>query len=178
MGNKYGSITYPQQDIYIPKYLNQQYPYAVEGDMARVAYRSYNNGTTAWVVEEYLHDGSNWARDLHLEVGNAPYKKINGDWAFDPSMTIILNPDKSDYSKMYYMAAFEWVYAYSNHSGGPYTQDTILSSGRKSAGCSVCVVSVVSAVSSVISRSDGGPYTSISKFALGSNTTSSSGAGP
>ncbi len=120
MNNKYGSITYPQQDIYIPKYLNQQYPYAVEGDVARVAFRSYNNGTTAWVVEEYLHDGSNWARNLFIEQGNAPFKKNGGEWIFDPSRTISLMPDKSDFSKMYYMAAFEWVYN-NKHQG--YTLD-------------------------------------------------------
>ncbi len=120
MNNKYGSITYPEQEFYIPKFLNLQYPYAKEGDTARVAYRSYNSGSTAWVVEEYLYDGSNWARDLHLETGSAPYKKIDGNWTFDPSMTIVLNPDKSEYSKLYYMTAFEWVYN-NKHEG--YTLD-------------------------------------------------------
>ncbi len=120
MNNKYGSITYPQQEFYIPKYLNLQYPYAKEGDTARVAYRSYNSGSTAWVVEEYLYDGSNWARDLHLETGSAPYKKIDGNWTFDPSMTIVLNPDKSEFSKLYYMTAYEWVYN-NKHEG--YTLD-------------------------------------------------------
>lgn len=120
MNNKYGSITYPEQEFYIPKFLNLQYPYAKEGDTARVAYRSYNSGTTAWVVEEYLYDGSNWARDLHIEIGSAPYKKIDGNWTFDPSMTIVLNPDKSEFSKLYYMTAFEWVYN-NKHEG--YTLD-------------------------------------------------------
>lgn len=120
MNNKYGSITYPQQDIYIPKYLNQQYPYAVEGDVARVAFRSYNSGTTAWVVEEYLHDGSNWARNLFIEQGNAPFKKSGGEWLFNPSRTIVVAPDKSEFSKLYYQTVVDYVYN-NKHEG--YTLD-------------------------------------------------------
>lgn len=121
MGQTYGSFSNSAHDTYIPKFLSKQLPYATEGTAVRVAYRYYQNDTTSFVVDEYIYDGTTWARNLNIEEGNAPFKKIDGDWIFDPSMTIILNPDKSEFSKKYYMAAFEYVY---NNKNKWYTTTT------------------------------------------------------
>ena len=120
MGLTNGNFSNATHDTYIPKFLNKQLPYATEGTAVRVAYRYYQNNTTSFVVDEYIYDGTTWARNLNIEVCNAPFKKLDGEWIFDPSMTITLNPDKSEFSKKYYMAAFEWVY---NNKHTAYTFD-------------------------------------------------------
>lgn len=137
MGQTYGSFTDPAQDKYIPKYLNKELPYAMEEETALVAYRCYAGGTTSWRVDEFIYNGTTWARNLNIEEGNAPFKKIDGKWAFNPSKTIVVAPDKSEFSKMYYQAAVDYVY---NNKHENYTFDNRsnarISNAEYYSGCS------------------------------------------
>lgn len=97
------------QDTYLPLFLKYKFPYAMPEDVMDVAYHFYSSGATMLQADRYTFDGVNWNKTLTYETLDGPFKKVAGKWNFDPSMTIVVAPDRSAYSKSYYQACVEWV---------------------------------------------------------------------
>ena len=93
-----------------------------------VAYHFYASGSTVLQADRYTFDGSNWIKNLTYETLDGPFKKVSGKWNFDPSMTLVVAPDRSAYSKSFYQACVDWVlqnkdaaYTTDNRSGSRLT---------------------------------------------------------
>ena len=97
------------QDTYLPLYLIYKFPYAMPEDVMDVAYHFYASGSTVLQADRYTFDGSNWIKNLTYETLDGPFKKVSGKWNFDPSMTLVVAPDRSAYSKSFYQACVDWV---------------------------------------------------------------------
>ncbi len=117
MGQASGYFKAPTQETYLPKFLNKTYPYALAEEVKYVVYKL---GASDWTVDEYTNDGASWIKNDYIVNENAPFIKAGGEWMFNPNRTIVLNPDKSDFSKKYYQAVIDWVYANKNEK---YTYD-------------------------------------------------------
>lgn len=110
------------QDTYLPLYLKYKYPYALAEDKMYVAYHFYESTSkeTLLFADEYIYDGTDWLKTEDTETLDGPFKKVGGKWSFDPSMTIVVAPDHSAYSKSYYQACVDWVLQNKNAA---YTTD-------------------------------------------------------
>lgn len=110
------------QDTYLPLYLKYKFPYALAEEKMNVAYHFYDSTdkVTLLFADEYTYDGADWIKTEDTETLDGPFKKVAGKWNFDPSMTIVVAPDRSAYSKSYYQACVEWVLQNKNAA---YTTD-------------------------------------------------------
>lgn len=110
------------QDTYLPLYLKYKFPYALAEEKMNVAYHFYDSTdkVTLLFADEYTFDGAGWIKTEDTETLDGPFKKVSGKWNFDPSMTIVVAPDRSAYSKSYYQACVDWVLQ-NKHAG--YTTD-------------------------------------------------------
>lgn len=125
------------QDTYLPLFLKYKFPYALAEDKMNVAYHFYDSSSSKTVLfaDEYTYDGADWIKTEDTETLDGPFKKVNGKWNFDPSMTIVVAPDRSAFSKSYYQACVDYVienkdqaYRYDNRNNKYYT-DTEYYSG-------------------------------------------------
>ncbi len=107
----------PAQDTYLPKFLGKTYPYAMAD---QEVYAAYKVGSEEWSADAYTYDGSAWVKNDYVVDAVMPYVKTGNAWMFNPNRTIVLNPDKSEYSKKYYQAVVDWVYDNKNEK---YTYD-------------------------------------------------------
>ncbi|MFR9602390.1 MAG: choice-of-anchor J domain-containing protein [Rikenellaceae bacterium] len=85
---------------YIPTWLKEQRPYAVEADVVAVVYDYY----TSRYAAEYTYTGGAWVENNGVVEVTDQFVKSNDEWAFDPSTVITLDSD-------YYQAAVDWVWA-------------------------------------------------------------------
>jgi len=118
------------QDTYLPLYLKYKYPYALAEEKMNVAYHFYDSTdkVTLLFADEYTYDGADWIKTEDTETLDGPFKKVSGKWNFDPSMTLVVAPDRSAYSKSFYQACVDWVlqnkdaaYTTDNRSGSRLT---------------------------------------------------------
>ena len=118
------------QDTYLPLYLKYKYPYALAEEKMNVAYHFYDSTdkVTLLFADEYTYDGADWIKTEDTETLDGPFKKVSGKWNFDPSMTLVVAPDHSAYSKSFYQACVDWVlqnkdaaYTTDNRSGSRLT---------------------------------------------------------
>jgi len=95
-----------------------------------VAYHFYDSTdkVTLLFADEYTYDGADWIKTEDTETLDGPFKKVSGKWNFDPSMTLVVAPDRSAYSKSFYQACVDWVlqnkdaaYTTDNRSGSRLT---------------------------------------------------------
>ena len=109
MGQKYGNFTNPAQDQYLPKFLGKTYPYAVEGEVAYVAYRCYVGGATSWKVDEYVSDGTVWNKTVYFASKTDQFRKAEGVWAIDRTLELDYTGNGAD-TKAFYQYCVNWVY--------------------------------------------------------------------
>lgn len=109
MGQNYGNFTNPAQDQYLPKFLGKTYPYAMEGDVAYVAYRCYAGGATSWKVDEYVSDGSTWNKTIYFAEKTDQFRKTEGAWAIDRTLELDYTGNGAD-TKAFYQYCVNWVY--------------------------------------------------------------------
>ena len=111
-------------------YLKYKYPYALAEEKMNVAYHFYDSTdkVTLLFADEYTYDGADWIKTEDTETLDGPFKKVSGKWNFDPSMTLVVAPDRSAYSKSFYQACVDWVlqnkdaaYTTDNRSGSRLT---------------------------------------------------------
>jgi len=110
MGQKYGSFTSPAQDDYLPLFLAQSYPYALDGDVKNVAFRCYAGGTTSWKVDEYVFDGNAWVKTIYFEAKTDQFRKNEGVWAVDRTLELDFTNTSSADTKAFYQYCVNWVY--------------------------------------------------------------------
>ncbi|MEG0789411.1 MAG: hypothetical protein RR258_04005 [Alistipes sp.] len=113
---------------YLPTFLKLKFPYAAADDTMFTLYQFNDGKVTSLRADQYLFNGTEWIKNLNVTTEVGPFEKLNGVWKFNPSMTIILNPDKSVFSKSYYQAVVNYVlankdklYCTDNRSGSVYT---------------------------------------------------------
>ncbi|MCV9386914.1 choice-of-anchor J domain-containing protein [Reichenbachiella ulvae] len=86
------SSSTPSSD-YLPTYLSQMFPFAVEGDSYDVVFRYYN-GRTVTLAEEYTFTGGAWMGSFYEEQVEQ-YKHDGTSFVFDPS--VVFTMTSSDY---------------------------------------------------------------------------------
>lgn len=111
MGQNYGNLSEELPQTLLPVYMNKNYPYAAEGDVMTVAYKYYASGSTTYKAREFKFSDGKWSSDNFKEAVSEQYNKINGVWAFDPSVTLVLPAVKGNaVSAAFYQACVNWVY--------------------------------------------------------------------
>ncbi|MDO4758392.1 MAG: hypothetical protein Q4A18_03925 [Rikenellaceae bacterium] len=142
MGNKYGSFTNPDQDKYLPKFLGKTNPYAMEGDVAYVAYRCYASGSTSWKVDEYINDGTVWNKTIYFASKTDQFRKNEGVWAIDRTLELDYTGNGAD-TKAFYQYCVNWVYDNKDvpmgapardNAGVIVSTDIVMINGEKPAG--------------------------------------------
>ena len=113
MNIKYDNFSGTQADTYLPAFLKNKYPYATKNKKVGIAYKFFNSGKTTVKADEYVYDGTNWAKtsSISTEKRTDQFVKHNGKWMYNPSVTINLPPIRNDAVIMaYYQAAVDWVW--------------------------------------------------------------------
>ena len=141
MGQNYGNFTNPDQDYYIPTFLNQTYPYAKVDDKMYVGYRCYANATNTWKVDEYVFNGS-WEKTIYFTERTDQFRKTEGEWKID--RTLELNfPNGDAAGKAFYQYCVNWVYDFKDvpmgapardNAGDILSTDIVMIDGNKPAG--------------------------------------------
>ena len=105
---KYNNFTSPAQDNYLPLFLGQKYPYALEGDEVYVGFRCYAGGATNFAVDHYTFAGE-WTKVSYFENKTDQFRKAEGKWNID--RTLELNfPNGDAGAKAFYQYCVNWVY--------------------------------------------------------------------
>lgn len=144
-----GLTTFTSSDApasYIPTWLKEQCPYAVEADAVAVVYDYY----TSRYAAEYIFTGGAWVVNNGVVEVTDQFVKSNDEWAFDPSTVITLDAD-------YYQAAVDWVWANVDQAqlgATSYGQGYVSSYGTNEyyTGCSAYYVNVDMRTSSAYSQ--------------------------
>lgn len=108
MGFKYFSSTHIAEN-YLPTYLANNFPYAVEDDTKTILY--FNGSATTLAADEYVFTAGLWSKNSGLEVEVDQFVKSKDVWVWDPSTVINLPPVRNDEFVMnYYQTAVDWVW--------------------------------------------------------------------
>jgi len=110
MGQNYGNFTDPDQDIYLPKFLNKTYPYAAADQVKYVGYRCYKNKETSWAVDEYKNDGTNWIKTVYFTAKTDQFRKSAGAWAIDRTLELAFTEMGAADYKAFLQYCCNWVY--------------------------------------------------------------------
>lgn len=95
---------------YLPLFLAQKYPYALEGDVKTIVYKYYSNKQNSVRADEFVLTAGEWIPAAERETVTDQFVLSNGVWNYDPSVTITLLPTKNDLSIKYYQAVTDWVW--------------------------------------------------------------------
>lgn len=101
----------------IPTYLKNNYPYAQIDDKMVVAY--YASETAAVAAKECVFNGTDWVlTEAAVQVVDQ-FVKNNGQWVYDPSVTIDLPAGKGQpLSAIYFQAMTDWVWEHVDQANG------------------------------------------------------------
>ena len=115
MGNDKGNFSSSfSPDTYLPMFLNLRFPYALEGEVKVVGYHYYDKASEQTVItaDEYTRGAANnWIKTEKTSTFEGPFKKIAGEWKFDPSLTIVLDPAGDEFTVNFMQTAVDWVFA-------------------------------------------------------------------
>lgn len=106
----------------MPKYLDMQYPYAKDGDVHTVAY--YYNKYSDVGALKYTREDGEWHKIGEsfkvTKIQNVdPFVLANGEWCYDPSVTVELPAVKKNAeSAKVYQAMVDWVWANVDQAAG------------------------------------------------------------
>lgn len=78
-------------DAYLPSFLSQTYPFAVEGEELVVVYKFFN-GSVVTIPEKYTFTNGEWTGLLISEV-DEQYIKSEGQWNLDPTIVFTMTSD-------------------------------------------------------------------------------------
>ena len=93
--NNFSSSVNPKD--YLPTYLQQQMPYAQNGDSLLIGYKYYNDGVN-FVVDTYFFKNQSWIKKSEIIEESQQFIFDGSKWLFDPSVTFDLA--KSDYQTL------------------------------------------------------------------------------
>ena len=142
MGQNYGNFTNPDQDYYLPTFLNNTYPYAEVDDKMYVAYRCYANSATTWKVDEYVFDGA-WSKTIYFTEKTDQFRKGEGKWNIDRTLELNYTNTSSPDTRAFYQYCVNWVYDFKDvpmgapardNEGVIITTDIVMIDGQKPAG--------------------------------------------
>jgi hypothetical protein len=88
------SDVYPA-DVYLPVWLKNKYPYAIEGAEKVLKYKVFAGGSVSDEIAHYLFDGIAWQRSKYIISKSEQYVYGELGWAFDPTTRFIMV--QSDY---------------------------------------------------------------------------------
>ncbi len=112
MGQKYGNFTDPDQNVYLPQFLAANYPYGKADDVKYVSYLRYKGGETNWATDEYVFDGTKWAKRSYFETREDQFVKSKNQWNYDPSIVWVIEAGKNMHpATEFFQACVDWVKA-------------------------------------------------------------------
>ncbi|MCM1029534.1 MAG: hypothetical protein NC342_08125 [Pseudoflavonifractor sp.] len=112
MGQRYDNLSNDSPALFIPKYADVNFPYAVEGDTRYIVYNYYASSTTTRRCDYLTYNGSTWAIDNGIVTETSQFVMTGGKWIYDPNVTITLPAGKGiEISTLYYQACVDWVAA-------------------------------------------------------------------
>jgi hypothetical protein len=79
---------------YLPRFLKNKFPYAVEGDVKVVIYKSSSNPAYSGAMQ-YTFNGMEWETEDFIENKTEQFLVSNDGWVFDP--TVVYTMTKPDY---------------------------------------------------------------------------------
>lgn len=88
------SDAYPA-DVYLPVWLKNKYPYAIEGSEKVLKYKVFAGGAVSDEIAHYTFDGVAWKRSEYIVSKSEQYVYGQLGWAFDPTKRFIMA--QSDY---------------------------------------------------------------------------------
>ena len=142
MGQNYDNFTNPAQDNYLPKFLEESYPYAQEGDKKYVGYVRRASGVNAWCVEEYVFSDA-WAKTVYFADKQDQFRKAEGEWKVDRTLELDYTNTSSADTKAFYQYCVNWVYDFKDvpmgapardNAGEILSTDVVTIDGAKPAG--------------------------------------------
>ena len=142
MGQNYDNFTNPAQDNYLPKFLEESYPYAQEGDKKYVGYVRRASGVNAWCVEEYVFSGV-WTKTVYFADKQDQFRKTEGEWKVDRTLELDYTNTSSADTKAFYQYCVNWVYDFKDvpmgapardNAGVILSTDVVTIDGAKPAG--------------------------------------------
>lgn len=111
MGQTYQNLSNDAPARLLPIYLSKKFPYAAEDDSKYIMYQYYSGGTTKYVCDQYVFNGTEWAKNNGVVTEVSQFVRNEGKWNFDPSVTLTLPAGKGQpLSTLYYQACVDWVY--------------------------------------------------------------------
>lgn len=111
MGQTYENLSGTGPQFYLPKFLSQKFPYAQAEDAKFVVYKYYGGGETNYVCDQYIFDGAEWIKNNGVIEESAQFVKNNGNWIYNPNVTITLPAGKNqELSTLYFQACTNWVF--------------------------------------------------------------------
>ncbi len=114
MGSNYGNLEGEQPAQYLPKFLDQKYPYGADSEKY-VLYKYYSDKKTVLRCEQYAYEEGAWKNMVDnggvvTETNQFVYKSTG--WKMDPSITLLLPRGKNQATSMwFYQAVVDWVNA-------------------------------------------------------------------
>ena len=142
MGQNYGNFTNPDQDLYLPLFLGQKYPYAQVDDKIYVGYRCYAGGATSCKVDEYVFNGT-WTKTAYFAEKQDQFRKAEGVWNVDRTLELDYTNTSSADTKAFYQYCVNWVYDFKDvpmgapardNAGEIISTDIVTINGEKPAG--------------------------------------------
>lgn len=91
--NRFTSSVLPAN--YIPSYLKNKFPYALEGDVKVVAYNYYSSGSTSIRADEYRYKSGAWTNYKGIVTKTDQFVHTGEEWIFDP--TVHMTPSSEDF---------------------------------------------------------------------------------
>ncbi len=133
MGSTYGNLSNDQPELFIPKYLEINYPYAVEEDYLDVFYKYYSNYVTEFEATRYEYINGAWSMEPSTEPAEALFNLEASGWVMDKMtyLTLSSNPGMTEsYDDAYITetpvpftvegVTFEYTFSYYNASYGSF----------------------------------------------------------
>ena len=113
MGQKYDNLsTEEAETIYLPRFMNVNYPYAMEGDQKYVVYFWYASSTTSVRCQPFIFRTNTWELNNGVETVTAQYVCAGNKWMYDPNIEITLPAGRNQpLSTLYFQACVDWVAA-------------------------------------------------------------------
>lgn len=80
-------------ETYIPVFLNNHLPFAVEGDEQVVKYKYHDGSQLTTKIDKFHFDGIQWEKIPYIEERTEQYIFGQLGWAFDPTVTFEMSRD-------------------------------------------------------------------------------------
>lgn len=112
MNQRYDNLSDELPQEYLPRMVNEKFPYAQEGDTRYIVYFYYASSMTSVRCMPFIYRGSEWIVNDGVTEESAQYVRASGKWMYDPNVEITLPAGRNiEISMLYYQACVDWVKA-------------------------------------------------------------------